>query len=48
MCIPSELDHLAVPINFLAEGKIQMVQASFEPGSYALPLRRIGSAEVGF
>ena len=33
MSIPSELGHLAMPINFLAKGKIQMTQASFEPGT---------------
>ena len=41
MSIPSELGHLAMPINFLALGKNQMAQASFEPGtsrSAAAPL----------
>ena len=44
MSIPSELCHLAVPINFLAVGKNQLAQASFEPRTcgrrvlYALPL----------
>ena len=33
----SEMGHLTLPINFLA-------QASFDPGSFALPLRHIGSA----
>ena len=31
MSIPSELGHLAMPIIFLARGKNQMTQASFEP-----------------
>ena len=30
MSIPSELGHLAMPTNFLAQGKHQMAQASFE------------------
>ena len=34
MSIPSELGHLAMPINFLAKGKNQMAQASFEPGTF--------------
>ena len=29
MSIPSELGHLAMPTNFLAQGKNQMAQASF-------------------
>ena len=33
MSIPSKLGHLAMPINFLAQGKNQMAQASFEPGT---------------
>ena len=33
MSIPSEMGHLALPIDFLAWGKIQMTQASFEPGT---------------
>ena len=33
----SELGHLAMPINYLAKGKIQMAQASFEPGTSPSP-----------
>ena len=33
MNIPSELDRLAMPTNFLTSGKIQMALASFEPGT---------------
>ena len=31
MSIPSELGHIAMPINVLAQGKIQLAKASFEP-----------------
>ena len=31
MSILSELGHLAMPTNFLAQGKNRMAQASFEP-----------------
>ena len=34
MSIPSELGHLAMPTNFLANRKNQMAQASFEPGTF--------------
>ena len=33
MSTTSELSHLAMPINFLAQGKNRMAQASFEPGT---------------
>ena len=32
MSIPSEMGHLAMPINFLAQRKNQMAQTSFEHG----------------
>ena len=49
MSIPSELSQEAVPINFFAQRKNQMLQNFFEHGphdheSYALPLRHTGSA----
>ena len=50
MSTTSELGHLAMPINFLAQVKIQMAQASFEPldpESYALPLRHTDLAIYG-
>ena len=28
--------HLAVPINFVANGKIQLVRAGFEPGTFGI------------
>ena len=40
MSIPSELGHLAMPINFLAWGKNQMAQASFEPGTFRFRVLR--------
>ena len=48
MSISSELDHLAVPINFLVFGKNQLAQANMGPldlESYAPPLRHTGSAD---
>ena len=49
MIIPSELGHIAEPINFLSRGKtIWPKRVSnprpLSPGSYALPLRHTGSA----
>ena len=41
MSISSESGHLAVPINFLAEGKKQLPQASYEPGRPLGPSRML-------
>ena len=47
MSIPSELAYLAMPINFLTQGKNQIAQASFQPGTTrSRSTRHTGSASV--
>ena len=50
MSIPREIDHLALPIDFLAQGKTSGPMRLSNPGpfgpeSYALPLRHTGSLQ---
>ena len=52
MSIPSELGHLAMPANFLVQGKTRWHKRLSNPGppdpeSYALPLRHTGRANFG-
>ena len=44
MSIPSELGHLAMPTNFLAQGKNQMAGASLEPGTFRFRVLRSAAA----
>ena len=44
MSISSQLGHLAMPTNFLAQGKNQMAQASYEPGTSRTRVLRIAAA----